>query len=40
MFRLLFLLTATLHAAEPLIVLREEPVRVATASGADIFPEA
>lgn len=40
MFRLLLFLTATLYAAEPLIVLREKPVRVATSSGAEIFPEA
>ncbi|MEQ1751626.1 MAG: hypothetical protein ABL974_19555 [Prosthecobacter sp.] len=31
--------SAALHAAEPVLTLREKPVRVATASSAEIFPE-
>jgi hypothetical protein len=31
--------TTALHAAEPVLTLREKPVRVATSSSVDIFPE-
>ena len=31
--------SAVLHAAEPVLTLREKPVRVATSSSAEIFPE-
>lgn len=35
----LLLLATTLHAADAVIVLRDQPVRVATSSSAAIFPE-